>query len=131
MNTTTNRLHRRAFLEASLAVGVAGGAAIGAQQPARAGYVTSEVGRLKRVIVHEPGAEVTKAFPLFLGNHSMLTWELLRNDAAKQHQAFVGKMKEAGVEVFDFEKLLEEALAEARRTKRLGAWLAASVPALV
>ncbi|HZN36547.1 MAG TPA: arginine deiminase family protein [Pirellulaceae bacterium] len=131
MNNTRNGLHRRAFLQASLAAGVGGGAAIAAQQPARAGYVTSEVGRLKRVIVHEPGAEVTKAFPLFLGNHSMLTWELLRNDAAKQHQAFVGKMKEAGVEVLDFEKLLEEALTEARRSKRLGTWLAAHAPALV
>src|SRR5262245_14225526 len=115
MNRTRTDLHRRAFLQAVLLAGVGARVAQANQPTAANGYVTSEVGRLKRVLVHEPGAEVTKAFPLFLGNHSMLTWDLLRSDAAKQHQAFVGKMKEAGVEVLNFEQLLGEALEEARR----------------
>jgi len=128
----TTRLNRRTFLQATMAAGLAAPLTASAQpRPPAGGLVTSEVGRLKRVLVHEPGAEVTKSFPLFLGNHSMLTWELLRSDAAKQHQAFVGKMREAGVEVLYFERLLDEALREARAAKLLGKWLAAHVPALV
>lgn len=124
-------LDRRNFLQATLAVGLAGQAAAAQPGQPAAGSVTSEVGRLKRVLVHEPGAEVTKAFPLFLGNHSMLTWELLRADAAKQHQAFVGKMREADVEVLYFEQLLAEALRQARADNSLTAWLKVNAPALV
>ena len=124
-------LDRRMFVQATLAAGLAGQVAGAQPVEPRSVYVTSEVGRLKRVLVHEPGAEVTKAFPLFLGNHSMLTWELLRADAAKQHQAFVGKLREAGVEVLHFEHLLAEALREARGDKSLTAWLKVNAPALV
>ena len=82
--------------------------------PGRAGdraafSVDSEVGRLRRVIVHRPGLE-----------HGMLTpqnaRELLFDDviwvrkAKVEHAAFVGVLKERGVEVFDAEDLLIEAL---------------------
>src|SRR5262245_54912131 len=123
-------LDRRSFFQAAAAAGIATQAAGQPPPAAKEGFVSSEVGRLKRVLVHEPGAEVTKAFPLFLGNHSMLTWDLLRADSVKQHQAFVGKMRDAGVEVLYFEQLLQEALREARTARKLGAWLAVDVPAV-
>jgi arginine deiminase len=101
---------RRTFLQVAAAATLASRVHAGVQPPAKA-FVTSEVGRLKRVIVHEPGAEVRKAFPLLLGNHSMLTWELLREEAAAQHKAMVARLTAAGVEVLAFEKLLGDCLA--------------------
>ena len=84
--------------------------------------VYSEVGRLRRVLVHRPGLE-----------HSRLTpsnaEELLFDDviwvarAKQEHDAFCELMRERGVEVFEAEKLLAEALAgpEARD------WVAAHI----
>jgi arginine deiminase len=117
-------------LQAAAAAALASRVRAAAQPPAKA-FVTSEVGRLKRVIVHEPGAEVRKAFPLLLGNHSMLTWELLREEAAAQHKAMVARLTEAGVEVLAFEKLLGEALTHARQAKAFAKWLERYAPQLV
>jgi arginine deiminase len=126
----TTHFHRRTFLQAALATATAS-RLHAVQAPPGKGFVSSEVGRLKRVLVHEPGVEVHKAFPLLLGNHSMLTWELLRDEAAKQHQAFVATMRAAGAEILYFEQLLADSLREARAAKSLAAWLAAHAPSLV
>src|SRR5215510_14546414 len=73
--------------------------------------VHSEVGRLRRVMVHRPGLE-----------HSRLTpsnaEELLFDDviwvarAKAEHDMFVEAMRSRGVEVFLAEQLLTEALAK-------------------
>src|SRR2546430_8427353 len=72
--------------------------------------VHSEVGRLRRVMVHRPGLE-----------HSRLTpsnaEELLFDDviwvarAKAEHDMFAEAMRDRGVEVFEAEQLLAEALA--------------------
>lgn len=86
-------------------------------------WITSEVGKLQKVIVHEPGQETHRAIPMFLGDHSMLSWELLRDEAAVQHRVFVEKLVEEGCEVLTFTSLLEEAINGARNKNELEDWL--------
>jgi arginine deiminase len=78
-------------------------------------HVDSEVGKLRKVLVHRPGRE-----------HSRLTptnaEELLFDDviwvkrAKEEHDAFCSVMRDRGIEVYDAEALLAEVLeiAEAR-----------------
>ena len=71
----------------------------------------SEVGRLRRVLVHRPGLEHTRLTP---SNAE----ELLFDDviwvarAKAEHDMFVEAMRDRGVEVFEVETLLAEALAK-------------------
>jgi arginine deiminase len=71
--------------------------------------VHSEVGRLRRVMVHRPGLEHTRLTP---SNAE----ELLFDDviwvarAKAEHDMFVEVMRDRGVEVFHVEQLLTEAL---------------------
>src|SRR6266516_4337990 len=73
--------------------------------------VHSEVGRLRRVMVHRPGLEHTRLTP---SNAE----ELLFDDviwvarAKAEHDMFVEAMRDRGVEVFLAEQLLAEALAK-------------------
>jgi len=70
----------------------------------------SEVGRLRRVLVHRPGLEHTRLTP---SNAE----ELLFDDviwvarAKAEHDMFVEAMRDRGVEVFEIQQLLAEALA--------------------
>src|SRR3954469_7996845 len=72
--------------------------------------VHSEVGKLRRVMVHRPGLEHARLTP---SNAA----ELLFDDviwvakAKQEHDAFVEAMRERDVEVFEVETLLAEALA--------------------
>jgi arginine deiminase len=71
----------------------------------------SEVGRLRRVLVHRPGLEHTRLTPSNAG-------ELLFDDviwvarAKAEHDMFVEAIRDRGVEVFEVETLLAEALAQ-------------------
>ena len=71
----------------------------------------SEVGRLRRVMVHRPGLEHTRLTP---SNAD----ELLFDDviwvarAKAEHDMFVEVMRDRGVEVFHAEELLAQALAK-------------------
>lgn len=71
--------------------------------------VNSEIGRLKKVLVHEPGCEIENLVPNSLQ-------ELLFDDipwlplAKKEHQAFVQTFKDAGVEVVYLTDLVTAAL---------------------
>jgi arginine deiminase len=73
--------------------------------------VHSEVGRLRRVIVHRPGLEHARLTPSNAG-------ELLFDDvlwvarAKQEHDAFGEVMRERGVEVYEAERLLAEALEQ-------------------
>ncbi len=72
--------------------------------------VHSEVGTLRKVMVHRPGLEHSRLTPSNAG-------ELLFDDvlwvarAKAEHDMFAEVMRERGVEVFEAEKLLAEALA--------------------
>src|SRR5690349_8526545 len=73
--------------------------------------VHSEVGTLRKVIVHRPGLEHSRLTP---SNAA----ELLFDDviwvarAKQEHDAFAGVMRDRGVEVFEAEQLLAETLVK-------------------
>jgi arginine deiminase len=73
--------------------------------------VHSEVGTLRRVMVHRPGLEHTRLTPA--NAEELLFDDVLWVSRAKQeHDAFCEVMRERGVEVFEAETLFAEALAD-------------------
>src|SRR4051812_2304362 len=73
--------------------------------------VHSEVGKLRKVLVHRPGLEHMRLTP---SNAEELLFEdvLWVTKAKSEHDAFCEVMRERGVEVFETEQLLAEALAK-------------------
>jgi arginine deiminase len=73
--------------------------------------VHSEVGKLRQVIVHRPDLALTRLTP---GNHDDLLFDdvLWVERAQWEHDQFVARMRERGVEVFYVQELLTEALAD-------------------
>jgi len=73
--------------------------------------VKSEIGRLKKVLIHRPGLEIERLTPDLLDR-------LLFDDipflevARKEHDYFAGILKDNGVEVEYLEELTAEAIAE-------------------
>ena len=73
-------------------------------------HVTSEIGKLKKVLLHRPGNELLNLTPDTLG-------ELLFDDipflpdAQKEHDAFAKALKDNGVEVVYLEDLVSEVIA--------------------
>ncbi len=125
-------MNRRRFLQSSLVLGLSSSPAFSAERTSSAKpFVTSEVGKLRKVIVHSPGEETRKTFPMMLGGHSMLTWELLRKEAGPQHAAMVKLLRQSGAEVLQVESLLDDAIAEARRRETFHGWLRAEATPLV
>jgi arginine deiminase len=73
--------------------------------------VHSEVGRLRKVMVHRPGLEHSRLTPS--NAEELLFDDVLWVERAKaEHDAFSAVMRERGVEVYEAERLLAEALAE-------------------
>ena len=73
--------------------------------------VHSEVGRLRKVIVHRPGLEHTRLTPA--NAEELLFDDVLWVSRAKaEHDMFCEAMRERGVEVFLAEELLAETLAD-------------------
>ena len=70
----------------------------------------SEVGKLRKVIVHRPGLEHTRLTPV---NADELLFDdvIWVKQAKQEHDAFVEAMRERGVEVFYAEELLADVLA--------------------
>jgi arginine deiminase len=74
--------------------------------------VHSEVGKLRRVMVHRPGLEHARLTPS--NAEELLFDDVLWVARAKaEHDMFCEVMRERGVEVFEAETLLAEALARA------------------
>jgi arginine deiminase len=73
--------------------------------------VHSEVGRLRQVMVHRPGLEHTRLTP---SNAEELLFDdvLWVKQAKSEHDMFCEVMRERGVQVFEAEQLLAEALGE-------------------
>lgn len=71
--------------------------------------INSEIGRLKKVLIHEPGEEIHNLIPEYLS-------ELLFDDipwlplAIKEHKIFAQTFKDNGVEVLYLTDLVKEAL---------------------
>jgi arginine deiminase len=85
--------------------------ALGALARAQFG-VHSEVGKLRRVLVHRPELELKRLTP---ANHDELLFDdvIWVRRALQQHDAFARLLRERGVEVLYLEQLLAETLAVA------------------
>ena len=72
--------------------------------------VHSEVGKLRKVMVHRPDLSLQRLTP---SNHDELLFDdvLWVERAQHEHDQFVARMRERGVEVFHLHELLAEALA--------------------
>jgi arginine deiminase len=72
--------------------------------------VHSEVGKLRKVMVHRPDLSLQRLTP---SNHDELLFDdvLWVERAQYEHDQFVARMRERGVEVFHLSELLAEALA--------------------
>ena len=79
--------------------------------------VHSEVGKLRQVIVHRPDLSLKRLTP---GNHDELLFDdvLWVERAQWEHDQFVARMRERGVEVFYVQDLLSEALAASDEARR-------------
>lgn len=79
--------------------------------------VYSEVGRLRKVMVHRPDLALRRLTP---ANHDALLFDdvLWVEHAQKEHDAFVEVMRDWGVEVYYVEKLLAETLEADPEAKR-------------
>jgi arginine deiminase len=73
--------------------------------------VTSEVGRLRKVLVHQPGPEIDAMVPSML--EELLFDDILFGDRARdEHALFRRVLQVLGVEVVDAQDLLEEVLGD-------------------
>lgn len=80
--------------------------------------VDSEIGRLKRVLVHRPGREIDWMVPDMMG--SLLFDDILDgDDAREEHTGFCQVLKQAGVEVLDGQDLLADVLGTQEVRKRV------------
>ncbi len=79
--------------------------------------VNSEIGKLKKVLLHEPGAEIDNLTPRYLDDllFDDIPWLPL---AKKEHQAFAKTFADAGVEVLYLEDLVSEALDSSKQAKK-------------
>ncbi len=79
--------------------------------------VHSEVGKLRKVMVHRPELSLRRLTP---ANHDELLFDdvLWVERAQYEHDQFVARMRERGVEVFYFSDLLAEALAASEEGRR-------------
>jgi len=74
--------------------------------------VNSEIGRLRKVIVHRPGLEIARLTPM--NKESLLFDDILWVERAQEeHDRFARILASRGAEVLDFRDLLGEALAGA------------------
>ncbi|MFQ5554426.1 MAG: arginine deiminase [Acidimicrobiia bacterium] len=74
-------------------------------------HVSSEIGKLRKVLVHRPGVEIARITPD--NKDALLFDDLLWLDRAQEeHDAFVGLMRDHGVTVVYFADLLVETLAD-------------------
>jgi arginine deiminase len=85
----------------------------------------SEVGRLRKVMVHRPDLSLQRLTP---ANHDDLLFDdvLWVERAQLEHDAFVARMRERGVEVYHLTDLLAQALAASDEGRRRLIELAAS-----
>jgi arginine deiminase len=80
--------------------------------------VDSEIGRLRRVLVHRPGREIDWMVPSMM--ETLLFDDILDGDEAREeHDIFRRVLAQGGVEVLDSQDLLADVLAEESARKRL------------
>jgi len=95
------------------------------------GNVPTDVGMLRRILVHTPGPEIRKMLNALSGDHPMLPSSLLLDRAMEQHRGFVALLEAEGAEVLQMERVLDEAVEAAREAGILEIWLQGAAPQLV
>jgi len=89
--------------------------------------VRSEIGRLRRVLVHAPGEEVDRMVPTMM--EDLLFDDILFAERAREeHGRFRRLLQLLGVEVVEARELLEEALANERAREWLAGVLRPELP---
>ncbi len=79
--------------------------------------VDSEIGRLRRVLVHRPGLEIDRMVPTMM--EELLFDDILDGDAARrEHRVFRRVLRRAGVEVLVAGRLLAELLESEQARRR-------------
>lgn len=73
--------------------------------------VNSEIGRLRRVLIHRPGAEIDTMVPEMMAD-LLFDDILFGRQAQREHDAFRSVLERAGVEVFEAQDLLAEVLED-------------------
>ncbi|NQZ28933.1 MAG: arginine deiminase [Mycoplasmatales bacterium] len=71
--------------------------------------VKSEIGKLKKVLVHRPGKEVERIYPEIF-ERLLFDGIMFTEKAQKEHDVFTSKLRENGVEVFYIEQLTADVL---------------------
>ena len=80
--------------------------------------VDSEIGRLRRVLVHRPGREIDWMVPSMM--ETLLFDDILDGDDARlEHDGFCQVLRQAGVEVLDAQDLLTDVVGQGEARKRL------------
>ncbi|XYH94951.1 arginine deiminase family protein [Sorangium sp. So ce1128] len=90
--------------------------------------LTSEIGRLKRVILHRPGPEIFKVITVSPQDHPVLPSDIIREPAIEQFDAMVRALKAEGMEVLFAQDLLDDAIENARTEGTFVAWLRDHLP---
>lgn len=90
-------------------------------------HVTSEVGRLRRVLIHEPGLEVDRMVPAMM--EELLFDDILFGENARlEHARFRRVMQTLGVQTLEASELLDETLQIPAARDWVVSALAGSVP---
>jgi arginine deiminase len=80
--------------------------------------VDSEIGRLRRVLVHRPGREIDWMVPTMM--ETLLFDDILDGDDARlEHDGFGEVLRQAGVQVLDSQDLLADVVGQEEARKRL------------
>ncbi|MEN4358913.1 arginine deiminase family protein, partial [Streptococcus pyogenes] len=72
-------------------------------------HVYSEIGKLKKVLLHRPGKEIENLMPDYLERLLFDDIPFLE-DAQKEHDAFAQALRDEGIEVLYLETLAAESL---------------------
>lgn len=75
--------------------------------------VNSEIGRLRRVLLHRPGPEIDSMVPEMM-EELLFDDILFGEEAQREHDVFRGVLERAGVEVLEAEELLADVLESAQ-----------------
>ena len=79
--------------------------------------VYSEIGRLRRVLLHRPGLEIDRMVPAMM-EHLLFDDILDGEEAREEHDTFRRLLERLGVETFDAVGLLEEVLAASDQARQ-------------
>ena len=78
--------------------------------------VYSEIGKLKKVLVHRPGKEVERLYPEVF-ERLLFDDIVFLEKAREEHDGFVKILKDEGVEVFYIEELVAEVVSQSSKIK--------------